>query len=89
VSHIKKGADPKENLKKDLEVIFDEAMAAGKLSVALKAKELLAKLNGIFLSSREREGNLTRIKPLSQWSEQELKDFLNQLDDEAPSGSEE
>ena len=89
MSHIKKGMDSKENLKKDLEIIFDESMAAGKLSVALKAKELLAKLDGIFLSSRERGGDLTRIKPLSQWSEQELKDFLNQLDEETSSGSEE
>lgn len=78
----KKDSLVKERLKEDLESIFKESMAAGKLNVALKARELLAKLDGIWLSIREKGEKGQRIKPLSQWSLEELQDFLDQLEED-------
>ena len=66
----------KEQLIHDLEIIFHQSMASGKLSIALKTKELLGKLNGV-ISPLAKDG----IKPLSQWSDEEIESFIRQVED--------
>jgi hypothetical protein len=84
MNDTKKESLVRERLKKDLEAIFDKSMESEKLNVALKAREYLAKLEGIFLGAGEKGRGGQRVKPLSQWSEEELKDFLTQIEGEDP-----
>ena len=63
---------PKNKLIADLEEIFRRSMESGKLNVALKAKEIEAKINGLVSSHPS-------IKPISQWSDEEIESFIAQL----------
>lgn len=65
----------KEDLIKDLNHIFQQSMASGKLNVALKAKELLLKLTGVCSPSKS-------IKPIAQWSDKEIEEIIRQLEEE-------
>ena len=68
----------KDRFIKDLDEIFNKAMESGKLSVALKTKEILCKIKGIFsVTSSQRE-----VKPLSEWSDEEIEAFLRNEDAE-------
>jgi hypothetical protein len=61
----------------DMEKIFQLAMAAGKLSVALKAKELIGKEMGLFLPPSQR----AKIK-LNELSDEELMEALEEAEQE-------
>jgi hypothetical protein len=62
----------------DLEIIFEKSMEAKKFSVALKAKELLAKNQG-WISGGVASTPRT-IKSIDQWTLQEIQDLILQLD---------
>lgn len=64
----------RDQLIEDLENIFKQSMTSGKLSTALKAKELLVRIKGLL------PGNSSSIKPLSAWTNEEIEDFIFQLD---------
>ncbi|BDB95993.1 hypothetical protein [Candidatus Hydrogenosomobacter endosymbioticus] len=64
----------------EIEDLFHKAMETGKLSVALKAKEMLAKIKGLF------QKKTSDMKPVSQWSDDEIQaviDELEQMSEEA------
>ena len=65
----------KDQWRSDLELIFQQAMSLGQLSIALKAKELLGKSWGLLGG-----GKSMVIKPIRQWSIPEMEDFLAQLE---------
>jgi hypothetical protein len=64
----------KKKFIQDLEDIFEKSMKSGKFSVALKAKEILGKLMGLIGAPK------SEIKPIEQWSEEELTHFIRQLE---------
>ena len=69
---------PKERMVCDLESIFEKAMAAENFTVALKAKELLAKVHGFF----DRGASMASPKPLKEWSQKELEALVAELESE-------
>ena len=62
----------------DLERIFEKAMEAEKFTVALKAKELIAKNQGWFLGGVA--STPRTIKSIDQWTLQEMQEIILQLD---------
>jgi hypothetical protein len=67
----------------DMEQIFQLAMATGKLSVALRAKELIGKEMGLFLPASQR----AKIK-LNELSDEELMEALDEVEQEKVSVAE-
>lgn len=65
---------------KDLQNIYDKALKSGQLAVALKAKELILKLEkAVSLCPYKHLPN----KPLSQWSDQEIEELLTFIEENA------
>ena len=77
-SQIEK-ASFKSRFIKELEEIFAKAMESGKLNVALKAKELLWKIKEFF-SSPNKKMNSASIKPIEEWSSDEIETFIENLE---------
>lgn len=63
----------------DMEKIYQAAMDKGQLTIALKAKEILGKTGG-FLNQKPL--NKQGIKPLFEWSEEEIQHLIHQLETE-------
>lgn len=72
---------PKDRLIQDLEMIFTRAMESENLSVALKAKEILAKIQGLVPNSGTAASQKTRARSLSSLSEEELRTLLLELEE--------
>ena len=68
----------KNILLEDLEKIFRKAMKRNNLSVALKTKELLAKLQGIFPGKTFSDNNIK--KSLAALSDEELLQLLEKME---------
>ena len=62
----------------DLEKIFEKAMEEEKLNIALKAKELLARSKGWIGGGAASAPSV--IKPINQWTLQEVNALIVQLD---------
>jgi hypothetical protein len=67
-----------EVILKDIENIFVLAMSKENLSVALKAKELLGREQGLFLTRRTSSKN--NVTNLSSLSEEDLINLIQQLE---------
>lgn len=63
-----------KDIEQDLELIFQMAMEKGNLSVALKAKEVLAKRAGFF--DKPGQGRIN----LDELSHEQLMDLLQQIE---------
>ncbi len=76
-SVLKTPENPRVQYIKDLETIFQKAMEAENFSTALKAKELLARLQGFFTP-----GDKPSIheKPLDALSDTELEHLIQSLE---------
>jgi hypothetical protein len=62
---------------RELEEIFKNAMQDGKLNVALKAKELLAKVKGMFSLGKSKNN---AIKSVCDWSDDEIQAIIQELE---------
>ena len=70
--------DPMIGWLQDLEKIFEKAMEEEKLNIALKAKELLARSKGWIGGGAASAPSV--IKPINQWTLQEVNALIVQLD---------
>jgi hypothetical protein len=61
----------------DLEALYQKALESDQLSVALKAKELMLKMEKPNCPKKH-----WPEKPLQQWSEAEVEELLKWMDDE-------
>lgn len=76
---MKKGG--KEQFCKDLEKLFQRAFEEGNLAVALKVKELLARIYGFYMAEKGAvRSDVPQVPEMSQWSDEQLETFIQKLE---------
>lgn len=69
----------KDQVLKDIQLLYELALYSGKLTVALRAKELQGKAIGLF--ETQRFPNVLRIADMT---EEQLRDFIDRLEKNDP-----
>jgi hypothetical protein len=68
--------DARASFLQDLTMLFEKAVAEGQLALALRIKEVMGKVMGLLGVQAVRY----RIKPIDQWSDQDMQSILTQLE---------